>query len=117
MIKSKAPIRNDGFVKIYSVENVARPGAMPKEGLILKIKLRLHQRTVGIARYNAGLQNKVEIDSVIRCLLNRDVSTQDVAVINNERQFRIVQIQYIEGIVPMSMDLSLERIEAKYEIN
>jgi len=40
------------------------------------------------------------------------VSTQDVAIPNDGRQYRIVQVQYPEDVQPPVMDLTLEEVAA-----
>lgn len=116
-MKQKTQTFNDGIVSIYSVEDIALPGNMPKEGLSLKEgNLRYDERTVGMGRYWTAMQAQARISLLLRVQRLRNVSTQDIAIPNDGEQYRIVQIQYPEDIVPPVMDLSLERIEAKYEI-
>jgi hypothetical protein len=108
---------NDGIVNIYSVGNIANDGNMPKEGLTLKVGLlRYEERTVGMSRFWTAMQAQAQIDQVLRVPLTRSVSTQDVAIPNDGEQYEIKQIQYPKGVEPPSMDLSLERAEADYDI-
>lgn len=107
---------NDGIVNIYCVENIAEPGNMPKDGLVLKIEnLRYTERTVGMGRYWTAAQAQVRIEQLLRVPRISSVSTQDIAIVNGQ-QYKIVQIQYPPGIEPSCMDLSLERLEASYEV-
>lgn len=117
----KTQMFNDGVVSIYSVGNIASPGGMPKEGLTLKVSsLRYKERTVGMGRYWAAMQNNVKVDMVIRvpCAPMRleTVSTQDIVIPIDGQQYKIVQIQKPEDIYPPVMDLSLERLVQKYDI-
>lgn len=112
----KAQTFNDGIVSIYSVADISEPGGMPQEGLTLKRSLRYKERTVGISRFYSALQNNVNVSSVLRCPCLRNVSTQDIAIPNNGKQYAIRQIQYPEDIYPPVMDLTLERIEQTYAI-
>lgn len=111
---SKTQTFNDGIVKIYKIDNIAEPGNMPKDGLILKETLRYKERTVGVNRYWAALQDNIRINHVLRVSERRNVSTQDIAIPNDGKQYKIVQIQYPEDM--SVMDLSLERLEQEYEI-
>lgn len=116
-MQKKIQTFNDGIVNIYSVKNIAEPGNMPKEGLTLKVgPLRYKERTVGMSRYWTAMQAQARIDTVLRVQRIRGVSVQDIAVPNDGEQYRIKQIQYPEDVVPDVMDLSLERIDAKYDI-
>jgi len=89
---------------------------MPTEGITLKQTLRYHERTVGLTRYFAALQANIKVQYVLRCPRLRDVSAQDVAIPNDGRQYRIVQVQYPENVDPPVMDLTLEEVVTEYAI-
>lgn len=108
---------NDGVVYIYSVGNISEPGNMPKEGPTLKVgPLRYQERTVGMSRYWAAMQTQARIDLVLRMPQLRSVSLHDVVVPVDGDQYRIVQIQYPNDMESPVMDLSLQRLEAAYDI-
>lgn len=119
--KMQSQTFNDGVVNIYSANNIASPGEMPKEELKHKVgPIRYKERTVGMSRYWAAMQNNVKVDMVIRvpCAPIRleTVSTQDIVIPIDGQQYKIVQIQKPEDIYPPVMDLSLERLVQKYDI-
>ena len=107
---------NDGILKVYEVTNAARPGGMPVEGLAIKHTLRYKERTVGLNRYWTALQANVRVQYVLRCPRLRNVSAQDVAIPNDGKQYRIVQIQYPEDVDPPVMDLTLEELKQLNDI-
>lgn len=107
----------DGITNIYKVSNLALPGDMPKEGLVLQQALRYHERTVGITRKYAALQSNKEVNFVIRCPEVRTVETDYIAVLVDEKQYRISWIQYPEDIDPPVMDMTLERLSDFYDIS
>ncbi len=112
---------NDGVVNIYSIENIASPGDMPKDKLVLKVSnLRYKERTVGMRRFWTALQNNVKVDMIIRVpctpMKLAAISTQDIVIPTDGKQYQIVQIQKPEDIYPPVMDLSLERVDAAYDI-
>lgn len=117
MLQNKPQTFNDGIVKVYDLTNTAAAGEMPKEGLSIKHTLRYKERTVGLNRYWTAQQANVKVKYVLRCPLIRWVSAQDIAIPNDGKQYRIVQVQYPEDIEPPIMDLTLEEITAKYEIS
>ncbi|HCC00547.1 MAG TPA: hypothetical protein DEP42_04940 [Ruminococcaceae bacterium] len=117
MVRSTAQTQNDGIVKIYTVENTADPGDIPTPSPVLKELLRYHERTVGNQRYYQAMQAGARVDRVIRCLFRGNISPQDIAVLNDEEQYRIMLIQKPESVIPPVMDLTLERITQKYEFS
>lgn len=105
---------NDGMCHICSVGDVSEPGCMPKEGLVEKYKLAFADRTVGINRYYAALQNNIKAERLIRCQRIENVTVQDVVLIK-DKQYFVRQIQYPAEVMPRSMDLTLERVVQHYE--
>lgn len=87
---------------------------MPQKSLTPKAKLRFDNRTVGMKRYFEAAMADVRIDLVIRVPRRRDISTQDVVIIEGE-QYEIKQVQQPDRAYPLSTDLSLERVEKIYE--
>lgn len=109
---------NDGMAKFYSVSNIASPGNKPKDGLTLKLEnpLPYEERTVGMGRYWTAMQAHAKVEQMLRVPRINSVSTQDIAIPNDGQQYKIIQIQYPPDVEPPCMDLSLERVTAKYEI-
>lgn len=109
---------NDGIVNIYSVENIAAPGNMPKKKIVQPAKeknLRYEERTVGMSRFWTAKQEQAQIEQLIRVPRINSVTIHDVAILNGQ-QYDIIQVQYPKGTEPSCMDLSLERLEVAYEI-
>jgi hypothetical protein len=118
MLKAKFQSYPDGVVSIYKVADLAQPGDLPVEGLVLKQVLRYKERTVGLNRYYSAMQNNIKVDFVIRCPEVRGLSEKPtdilVAILIDGQQYRVMQIQYIEDANPPSMDLTLERLGEPY---
>ena len=121
MSKTKFQSYSDGVVSLYKVTDLAQPGDLPVEGLVLKQSLRYKERTVGMTRYFAAMQNDIKVDFVIRCPEVRGLSEKAtdilVAILIDSYQYKVIQIQYIEDATPPSMDLSLERVGADFAIS
>ena len=107
-------------MNIYKVSDLALPGEMPVEGLVFKNSLNYHERTVGMGRYYAAMQNNIKVDFVIRCPEVRGLSDNStdilVAILVDGQQYKVVQIQYIEDASPPSMDISLERVGENFAL-
>ena len=111
----------DGVVILYKVDNIGAAGDMPIEGLVLKQSLRYKERTVGMGRYYAAMQNNIKVDYVIRCPEVRGLSEKAtdilVAILIDGQQYEVKQIQYIEDAQPPSMDMTLERLGSDYAVS
>jgi hypothetical protein len=69
-----------------------------------------------MSRFWAAMQNQTEVDMVLRMPRLGTVSTHDVAIPIDGKQYDIVQIQYPEVIDPLVMDLSLKRLDKEYDL-
>lgn len=108
---------NDGVLTVYSVGNIASAGNKPKNGLTSKlIGLRYEERVVGMSRYWTALQAQAKVNQMLRVPRINSVSIQDIVIPIDGKQYKIVQIQYIQDVEPACMDLSLERVTADYDI-
>ena len=106
----------DGVVRIYTVTDGAAPGYQPRPVLTLLETLFYQKRRVGLQRYYAGRQAQVEVERVIRIQLRPAVNPQCVAVTEDGVQYGIELVQQVQDVYPPSMDLTLVRIEQKYEV-
>lgn len=107
---------NDGVLSIYSLENIAEKGNKPIESLKEKEKgMRYEERTVGMARYWTAFQYQTKIQRILRVQRRDTIQPLNVVVPNDGEQYKIVQVQYPKDS-PSCMDLSLERLEARYDI-
>lgn len=106
----------DGVVTVCRVEDVAKPGFQPVKRLAPKERLLYQERSLGLSRYYAGRQNQVEIQRVIRTPYRPEVSSQDVAVTQDGRQYRIDLVQRVQDVYPPSMDLTLAKVEQRWEV-
>lgn len=107
----------DGVVRIYTVADAAQPGYQPRPALTLVETLFYQERRVGLQRYYSSKQAQVQVERVIRTQLRPSVSPQCVAVTEDGVQYGIDLVQRAEDVYPASMDLTLVKIEQKYEVS
>ena len=102
---------------MYAVTDAARPGYQPKPSLTRKAVLRYEEQRLGLQRFYSGKQNQVELERVIRTPRLSCVSSQDVAVTEDGRQYRIDMVQSVPDVWPASMDLTLARVTQQYDVS
>lgn len=107
---------NDGIVKIYNVGDIAKPGYRPAEGLTLKLTLRYDEQRLGIQRYYEAMQNQIQVERVLRVPRAGNINSQDVAITEDGKQYRIDLVQDASGVYPPSLDITLTKIEQEYEV-
>lgn len=106
----------DGVVRIYTVTDVSQPGYQPKPALTLVETMFYAERRVGLQRYYSGKQTQVQVERVIRTQTRPSVNPQCIAVTEDGTQYGIELVQQLQDVYPPSMDLTLVRIEQKYEV-
>lgn len=107
---------NDGIVQICDVVNAAEPGFKPIDKLLPKGRLRYENQRVGIQRYYQAMQNQVQVDRVIRVARPPFlITSQDVAVTEDGREYNIRQVQSVDNCWPECLDLTLTAIEQEAE--
>lgn len=106
----------DGVVRIYTVTDAAQPGYQPKPALTLAETLFYQERRVGLQRYYSSKQAQVQVERVIRTQTRPAVNPQCIAVTEDGTQYGIDLVQQLQDVYPPSMDLTLVRIEQKYEV-
>lgn len=105
---------NSGVMTVYRVRDGAKPGFAPAPELQKLGVLRYEELRLGLNRYYQALQNQVQIKKVVRAPKGIDVSTQDVAVTEDGRQYRIDLVQLADGVWPPSIDLTLAQVKQIY---
>lgn len=108
---------NDGLVTICTVTDAARPGYQPRPEPAPKLTLRYQERRLGIQRVYLAKQDQVELERVLRVPRTGRVSAQDLAVTEDGRQYRVDLIQSVDGVYPPSEDLTLAKLEQKYDVS
>lgn len=108
---------NDGIVRIFSVSDGAAPGWQPKPVAELKLTLRYQERALGIQRYYAGMQNQIELRRVIRVPRTGSVSSQDLAVTEDDQQYRVDLVQSVTEVWPACVDLTLAAVKQNYDVS
>ena len=102
---------NDGVVTIYSVADVAQPGYQPQIELTEKIKLRYEERSMGLQRYYQAMQNQVQIERVLRVQRTNKITSQDVAITEDNTKYKIYMVQAVSDVYPPSVDITLSKFK------
>lgn len=99
---------NDGVAEIYAVSDGAAAGRLPQPEFTWKIRLGYEERKVGIQRYYQAKQNQIHVEKVLRIPRPPvEITSQDVAVTEDGRAYRIDLVQTVKDVWPPSLDLTL----------
>lgn len=110
---------NDGMVAICRETDTALPGKLPQPRADQKIRLAYEERRLGLQRYWSAQAVEVRVDRVLRVQdpgQAGTINTQDIAVTEDGRQYRIEMVQLMTDVYPRSLDLTLQRIDPVYEV-
>lgn len=112
--KTKFEVLNDGVCRIFKLVNTAEPGLKPHLEPTFYKKMNFAYKTIGVKRNYEALQAMVKLDEMIEIMLDRNVSTQDIVVIENV-QYEIKQVQHKKDTYPETSLLSLQKLEENYD--
>lgn len=113
---------NDGMIKIYTLQDTAEPGDMPKERLVYRSEHFFAERYIGITRYYAARQYMAlgpaeQIDKLVRIWQDKGIRTDMYAVLEDGEQYRITLVQHTVDDDGLGVsDLTLTRVGELYEI-
>ena len=108
----------DGTLRIYSLENTAEPGEMPREMLVETIPEDLYysDRVIGVTRLYAAKGANQQISKLVR-IWDVPVEIGNYAVLDRQDQYRIDVIQPAKDDEGLKVvDLTLVREENHYEV-
>lgn len=108
--KRASEVYTDGVVEICTVTDGAVPGLLPREELTPRIKLYYQERKLGVMRNYQAAQNLIKIERVIRVPAPTEpITSQDAAITEDGRRYRIDLVQVVTEVWPRSLDLTLVR--------
>lgn len=108
---------DDGTVKIYLVKNISKPGDVPSKGLSDPKTFYFAFQNIGITRTYEAIKANQQIDLLIATYLDRDITTNDIAVLEDGKQYIIRTIQPTKDEYGIDiMKIGLERNGETYEI-
>lgn len=105
---------NDGVCNIYKLADVSLPGFKPVFKPKFYRAVPFHYKTIGVKRNYEAMQAQVRLDEMISVMQNRDISPQDIIVIEGV-QYDIKQIQHKNDTSPRTSLISLQRLEEDYD--
>lgn len=110
-------ILDKGVCSIYIVTNIAEPGNMPKEGLVIKCQAWYGELNFETNPVNTAMQEGIETSARIRILQNREINNHDVVVMG-EQQYEVTRAYHgndDESGEPIT-DLTLKKVVTAFDI-
>lgn len=102
---------------LYSLQNTAAKGLMPKEQLVKTGEEYYGSRVIGYNRQYAALGADQRIDELVRIWRNNQVRANHYAVLEDGLQYRINFVQHLLDDDGLEVtDLTLVRLEENYDV-
>lgn len=105
---------DDGVLTVYTARDVAKSGYAPVKKLAKKISLRYQEQRLGIQRYYEAMQNQIQVERVVRVPRAGGMTSQDIGMTEDGRQYRIDLVQSVDGVYPPCMDVTLAKLVQQY---
>ena len=110
-------LHDSGTLTICSTENAAASGDMAKERLIPGNKHFYGERTVGYGRQYAAMGVSQQVDMLVEIWQDRSVRIGMYAVLSNDEQYRIDNVQHLENEDGLKVTyLTMRRLDDLYDI-
>ena len=107
----------DKKLVLYSLQNTAAKGLMPKEQLVKTGEEYYGSRVIGYNRQYAALGADQRIDELVRIWRNNQVRANHYAVLEDGLQYRINIVQHLLDDDGLEVtDLTLVRLEENYDV-
>jgi len=107
----------DKKLVLYSLQNTAAKGLMPKEQLVKTGEEYYGSRVIGYNRQYAALGADQRIDELVRIWRNNQVRANHYAVLEDGLQYRINFVQHLLDDDGLEVtDLTLVRLEENYDV-
>ena len=107
----------DKKLVLYSLQNTAAKGLMPKEQLVKTGEEYYGSRVIGYNRQYAALGADQRIDELVRIWRNNQVRANHYAVLEDGLQYRINFVQHLLDDDCLEVtDLTLVRLEENYDV-
>ena len=106
----------DGVLRIYTLQNMALPGAMPAPKLVLKYPHDIFyaDRVIGYNRQYAAMGADQRISKLVR-IWDMSIEAGEYAVIDGV-QYRIDVVQHLRDEDGLKVcDLTLAKLEERYD--
>ena len=105
---------DDGILRIYEDVNIAEQGDMPKEELVFKSEHYFGYDVLGYSRYYTALQAHQNISMVVNIPDWHDISTLDIAGMENGIRYMIRMVQPMKDENGLNITkLTLEKVVAQ----
>jgi len=112
-------ILDKGICSIYEVENIADPGSMPEDSLVLKYQSWYGELDFETAPANVAMQEGIETSARIRILQNREINNHDIAILaDSNQQYEVTRAYHgvDEESGELISDLTLRKLVTAYGI-
>lgn len=114
IFKTEFETFNDGVASIYKLSDVSEKGLQARLRPILYKTATFQYKTIGVKRNYEAMQASVRLDEMIKIMLDRNISPQDIVVVEGV-QYEIKQVQHKTETKPATTLLSLQRVEEWYD--
>lgn len=105
-------MRDSGILTMYSLQNTAAAGLMPKETLVSQGTAFYYERTVGVTRAYSAMAANQQIDKLVRCYNTEVPVGAEYVILEDGLQYRIS----LKQMAGDDVDLTLERLEEMLDV-
>lgn len=107
----------EGTLRLCALQNVADPGEMPTEKLVVVSHHYYGDRTIGYGRQYAAMGVQQQVDRLIRIWRDESVSVKQYALLDDGNQYRVDMVQHLLDEDGLKVtDLTLFRLDENFDV-
>ncbi len=107
----------EGTLRLCELQNVADPGEMPTEKLVVVSYHYYGDRTIGYGRQYAAMGVQQQVDRLIRIWRDENVTVKQYALLDDGKQYRVDMVQHLLDEDGLKVtDLTLFRLDENFDV-
>ena len=107
----------EGTLRLCELRNVAEPGEMPTEKLVVVSYHYYGDRTIGYGRQYAAMGVQQQVDRLIRIWRDENVTVKQYAILDDGKQYRVDMVQHSLDEDGLKVtDLTLFRLDENFDV-
>ena len=107
----------EGTLKICALQNVAEPGEMPSEKLVIVSYHYYGDRVIGYGRQYAAMGVQQSVDRLVRIWRDESITVKQYALLDDGKQYRIDMVQHLLDDDGLKVtELTLSRLDDNFDV-
>lgn len=107
----------EGTLRLCELQNLAEPGGMPSEKLVVVSYHYYGDRMIGYGRQYAAMGVEQQVDRLVRIWRDESAHVKQYALLDDGKQYRVDMVQHLLDEDGLKVtDLTLFRLDDNFDV-